>query len=78
MLPDNSPPAVVPAEPSKGGENKVNQPSWMSMARQKQLSFKDEHPVYKQRTANQEADKQNKERTEVISLPFRLCLVIEP
>lgn len=62
---DNSPPAVVPAEPSKGGENKVNQPSWMSMARQKQLSFKDEHPVYKQRTANQEADKQNKERTEV-------------
>ncbi|KAM5180063.1 CRACD-like protein [Mantella aurantiaca] len=62
---DKSPPSVVPAESGKGVENKVNQPSWMSMARQKQLSFKDEHPIYKQRTANQEADKQNKERTEV-------------
>ncbi|CAI9565745.1 unnamed protein product [Staurois parvus] len=62
---DKSPPAVVPAESGKGGENKVNQPSWMSMARQKQLSFKDENPICKQRTANQEADKQNKERTEV-------------
>nr|DBA33193.1 TPA: hypothetical protein GDO54_000916 [Pyxicephalus adspersus] len=37
----------------------------MSMARQKQLSFKDEHPIYKQRAANQEDDKQNKEKTEV-------------
>lgn len=62
---DKCTPAVVPAEPGKGSENKVHQPSWMTTARQKQLSFKDEHPIYKQRTASQEADKQNKERTEV-------------
>lgn len=62
---DKTPSAALPTESGKGSENKVHQPSWMSIARQKQLSFKDEHPIYKQRTANQEADKQNKERTEV-------------
>ncbi|XP_018418330.1 PREDICTED: uncharacterized protein KIAA1211-like homolog [Nanorana parkeri] len=62
---DKTPPDVLPTESGKGSESKVHQPSWMSMARQKQLSFKDEHPISNQRTANQEADKQNKERTEV-------------
>ncbi|XP_075056248.1 CRACD-like protein isoform X2 [Mixophyes fleayi] len=59
----HTPPAVT-AEPVKGTESKA-QPAWMSMALQKQQSFKEEHPINKQRIVKEEAEKQNKDRTEI-------------
>ncbi|KAM9321209.1 CRACD-like protein [Gastrophryne carolinensis] len=55
---ERKPSSVVPAEPSKELESK-EQPSWMSIARQKQLSFKEEHPNYKQNTKSKNQDAGN-------------------
>ncbi|XP_053563671.1 CRACD-like protein [Bombina bombina] len=60
----NTPSPLAAAEPVKGTESKP-QPDWISLARQKQRSLKDELPITTEKPVNQDAEKSSKERTEV-------------
>ncbi|XP_075706435.1 CRACD-like protein [Rhinoderma darwinii] len=54
------------AELSKAAESKT-EPLWMSMARQKQRSLKEDSPVSENSIIKQDSEKQNKDRAEVQS-----------
>lgn len=64
MLSDKNTP-VGTAELVKTTESKT-EPPWMSMARQKQRSLKEDRTISEHSIVNQDSEKQNKDRAEVI------------
>ncbi|KAM8977451.1 CRACD-like protein [Pelodytes ibericus] len=56
---------VTTPQSAKGTESK-GQPSWISMALQKQKSLKEEQPTTEDRSVNKEAEKQIKDRAEAL------------